>query len=48
MSSPTTTPSMTLKTTLLPREFVYNGTIDVASIKIWLRHPAKQDSADTP
>ncbi len=25
MSSPTTTPSMTLKTTLLPREFVYNG-----------------------
>ena len=30
------------------REFVFNGTVDVASIKIWLRHPAKQDSADTP
>ena len=25
------------------REFVYNGTIDVASIKIWLRHPSNQD-----
>ena len=25
------------------REFVYNGTIDVASIKIWLRRPASQD-----
>jgi len=30
------------------REFVFRGTIDVASIKIWLRHPAKQDPADTP
>lgn len=30
------------------REFVYKGTIDVASIKIWLRHPARQDSRDTP
>jgi transposase len=30
------------------REFVYNGTIDVASIKIWLRNPTKQDPADTP
>jgi transposase len=29
------------------REFVFHGTIDVASIKIRLRHPAKQDSADT-
>jgi transposase len=29
------------------REFIFQGTIDVASIKIWLRHPAKQDSADT-
>jgi hypothetical protein len=28
-------------------EFVFHGTIDVASIKIWLRHPAKQDPADT-
>ena len=25
------------------REFVYNGTIDVASIRIWLRHPSTQD-----
>ena len=30
------------------REFVFHGTIDVASIKIWLRHPAIQDRADTP
>ena len=30
------------------REFVFHGTIDIASIKIWLRHPTKQDSADTP
>jgi transposase len=30
------------------REFVYQGTIDVASIKIWLRNPTKQDPADTP
>jgi len=29
------------------REFVYKGTIDVASIKIWLRHPVQQDSRDT-
>jgi transposase len=28
------------------REFVYQGTIDVASIKIWLRNPTKQDPAD--
>ena len=25
------------------REFVYNGTIDVASIRIWLRNPNTQD-----
>ena len=25
------------------REFVFNGTIDVASIKIWLRNPVNQD-----
>ncbi len=25
------------------REFVFNGTVDVASIKIWLRNPSKQD-----
>lgn len=30
------------------REFIYQGTIDVASIKIWLRNPTKQDPADTP
>lgn len=25
------------------REFVFRGTIDIASIKIWLRNPTKQD-----
>ncbi|SNR37064.1 hypothetical protein SAMN06272737_1781, partial [Blastococcus mobilis] len=30
------------------REFVFRGTIDVASIKIWLRTPASQDPPDTP
>jgi transposase len=30
------------------REFVFRGTIDVASIKIWLRHPAGQDPEDRP
>jgi transposase len=30
------------------REFVYNGTVDVASIRIWLRHPSNQDPGDTP
>jgi transposase len=30
------------------REFVFQGTIDVASIKIWLRDPIKQDPPDTP
>jgi transposase len=25
------------------REFVYNGTVDVASIRTWLRHPSNQD-----
>ena len=29
-------------------EFVYQGAIDIASIKIWLRHPTHQDPADTP
>jgi transposase len=29
------------------REFVYKGTIDVASIKIWLRHPVPEDPRDT-
>jgi transposase len=30
------------------RDFVYRGTIDVASIGIWLRSPADQDLRDTP
>jgi transposase len=30
------------------REFVFQGTIDIASIKIWLRDPIKQDPPDTP
>ena len=30
------------------REFVYNGTVDVASIRIWLRHLSVQDPGDTP
>jgi transposase len=25
------------------REFIFRGTIDIASIKIWLRNPTKQD-----
>ncbi|GAA5119136.1 hypothetical protein [Pseudonocardia adelaidensis] len=28
------------------REYVFQGTIDVASIKIWLRHPVNQDPPD--
>ena len=30
------------------REFVFRGTVDVATIKIWLRDPANQDPSDTP
>lgn len=30
------------------REFVFRGTVNVASIKIWLRHPPDQDLRDTP
>ena len=30
------------------REFIYKGTIDVASIGIWLRKPADQDPRETP
>jgi transposase len=30
------------------REFVFQGTIDIASIKIWLRDPVRQDPSDTP
>jgi transposase len=29
------------------REFVYRGTIDVASIRIWLRDPPEMHSRDT-
>lgn len=29
------------------RDFVYRGTIDVASIKIWLRDPPQTHSRDT-
>ena len=29
------------------REFVYRGTIDVASIRIWLRDPPQTHSRDT-
>ncbi len=29
------------------REFVFRGTVDVASIKIWLRDPPNQDPSDT-
>ena len=28
-------------------EFVYRGTVDVASIGIWLRHPPEDDPRDT-
>jgi transposase len=30
------------------RDFVYRGTIDVASIRIWLRDPVSADMRDTP
>lgn len=30
------------------RDFVYRGTIDVASIRLWLASPAAQDPGDTP
>jgi len=30
------------------REFLYRGTIDVASIGIWLRHSPENDPRDTP
>jgi transposase len=30
------------------RDFVYRGTIDVASIRIWLRNPVSHHSRDTP
>lgn len=30
------------------RDFVYRGTIDVATIRIWLRDPVNTDPRDTP
>jgi transposase len=30
------------------RDYVYRGTIDVATIKIWLRDPVRNDPSDTP
>jgi len=30
------------------RDYVFRGTIDVASIRIWLRDPVRQHSRDTP
>ena len=30
------------------RDYVYRGTIDVATIKIWLRDPVRHDLSDTP
>ena len=30
------------------RDFVYRGTIDIASIRIWLRDPIRHDPSDTP
>jgi hypothetical protein len=30
------------------REYVYRGTIDIASIKIWLRDLTRKDPPDTP
>ena len=30
------------------REFIYQGTLDVAAIRIWLRDPVKPHPRDTP
>lgn len=30
------------------RDYVYRGTIDIATIKIWLRDPVRHDPSDTP
>jgi transposase len=30
------------------RDFVYRGTVDVATIRIWLRDLTQQDLRDTP
>lgn len=30
------------------REYMYRGTIDVATIRIWLKDPVRQHSRDTP
>ncbi len=30
------------------REYIYQGTVDIAAIRIWLRDPAPRHSRDTP
>jgi hypothetical protein len=30
------------------RDFMYRGSVDVATIRIWLRDPAFSDPRDTP
>jgi transposase len=30
------------------RDYIYQGTIDVAAIKLWLRDPVHHDPSDTP
>ena len=30
------------------RDYIYRGTIDIATIKIWLRDPTRHDPSDTP
>lgn len=30
------------------RDFIYRGTVDIASIRIWLRDPVETDMRDTP
>ena len=30
------------------RDYVYQGTIDIAAIRIWLRDPVRGDPSDTP
>jgi transposase len=37
----------TVATLVDKREFVYKGTIDVATIRIWLRDPVRHASRDT-
>lgn len=30
------------------RDYMYRGTVDVATIRIWLRDPTREDPSDTP